>query len=68
MKRSSKYNSSFRKLLEIGEGRENRTLTTRSEAWDSTIKLYPIPAVRRYYTKKNKANSIQNKIKIFSNS
>ena len=31
----------FYKLIKNGVGRGNRTLTTRSEAWDSAIKLYP---------------------------
>ncbi len=35
----------------FGAGRGNRTLTTRSEAWDSTIKLYPHNLT--YYTKKS---------------
>ena len=38
-------------LHKVGAGRGNRTLITRSEAWDSAIKLYPQKLYILYYTK-----------------
>lgn len=42
----------------LGAGSENRTRATRSEAWDSTTKLYPHNY--KYYTIKNKNNQQKN--------